>query len=103
MTYKNLFKLEQFLNSKGLKALHVEIKEEISFGMAFGLSWSNTTNNQTVQGLFIVLESVSGEESAELHIVLADLMPVSDFLHKTWFDYYEDGKYRIIINVSESK
>lgn len=103
MTYENLFKLEQMLSSKGLKALHVEIKDEISFGMAFGLSWSNTTNIQTVQGLFIVVESVSAEESAELHLVLADLMPVSDYLHKTWFDYYEDGKYRIIINVTESK
>ena len=103
MTYKNLFELEQVINSKGLKALHVEVKEKTSFGMAFGLSWSNTTNAETVQGLFIILESVSAEESAELHLVLADLMPVSDFLHKTWFDYYEDGKYRIIINVSETK
>ena len=103
MTYKNLFELEQFINSKGLKALHVEVKEKTSFGMAFGLSWSNTTNAETVQGLFIILESVSAEESVELHLVLASLMPVSDFLHKTWFDYYEDGKYRIVINVSETK
>ena len=103
MTYKNLFELEQFINSKGLKALHVEVKEKTSFGMAFGLSWSNTTNAETVQGLFIILESVSADESVELHFVLASLMPVSDFLHKTWFDYYEDGKYRIVINVSETK
>ena len=42
MTYKNLFELEQVINSKGLKALHIEVKEKTSFGMAFGLSWSNS-------------------------------------------------------------
>ncbi len=52
MTLKNLFKLEQFLNSKGFKALHVEVNEPISFGMAFGLSWSHVANARTVQGLF---------------------------------------------------
>lgn len=103
MTFKSLFKLGQFINSRGLKALYVEIKEETSFGVAFGLSWSATTNAQMVKGQFIVLESTSAKESDELHTVLATLMSVSDFLYKTWFDYYEDGKYRIIINVSETK
>ena len=103
MTFKTLFKLSQFITSRGLKASYVEVKEETSFGMAFGLSWSYSTNAQTVKGQFIVLESVSAKESDELHTMLAFLMPVSDFLYKTWFDYYEDGKYRIIINVSESK
>lgn len=103
MTLKNLFKLEQFLNSKGFKALHVEINEPISFGMAFGLSWSDLTNAETVQGLFIILESVSGRESEEIKRVLRPLMSVSDFMLKTWFDYYDDGKFRIIIKVSNSK
>lgn len=103
MTLKNLFKLEQYLNSKGFKALHVEVEEPISFGMAFGLSWSNLTNAETVKGLFIVLESVSGRESEEIKRVLKPLMSVSDFLYKTWFDYYDDGKFRIIIQVSNSK
>lgn len=100
MTVKSLFELSQYITSKGLKVSYVEVKEETSFGMAFGLSWSNVTNNQTVKGQFIVLESVSAEESVELHLLLATLMSVSDFLHKTWFDYYEDGKYRVIITVS---
>lgn len=100
MTVKSLFELSQYITSKGLKASYVEVKEETSFGMAFGLSWSNVTNNQTVKGQFIVLESVSAEESVELHLLLATLMSVSDFLHKTWFDYYENGKYRVIITVS---
>lgn len=100
MTVKSLFELCQYITSKGLKTSYIEVKEETSFGMAFGLSWSNVTNNQTVKGQFIVLESVGAEESAELHLLLATLMSVSDFLHKTWFDYYEDGKYRVIITVS---
>ena len=103
MTLKNLFKLEQFLNSKGFKALHVEVNKPISFGMAFGLSWSHFANARTVQGLFIILESVSGRESEEIKRVLRPLMSVSDFSNYTWFDYYDDGKFRIIINVSRTK
>ena len=103
MTVKNLFILGQFINSKGFKASHDEINEPISFGMAFGLSWSDVTNNEIVQGQFIVLESVSEQESDEIKGVLRPLMSVSDFLYHTWFDYYNDGKYRIIIKVSESK
>lgn len=103
MTVKNLFILGQFINSKGFKASYVEINEPISFGMAFGLSWSNVTNNETVQGLFIVVDSVSSREADELKGVLRPLMSVSDFLHHTWFDFYDDGKYRIIIKVSETK
>lgn len=100
MTVKNLFILGQFINSKGFKASNVEINEPISFGMAFGLSWSNVTNNKMVKGHFIVLESVSEKESDEIKGVLRPLMSVSDFLYHTWFDYYDDGKYRIIIQVS---
>lgn len=103
MTLKNLFILGQFINSKGFKATHVEINEPISYGMAFGLSWSNVTNNEMVQGQFIVLESVSAQESDEIKRVLKPLMSVSEFLYHTWFDYYDDGKYRIIIQLSESK
>lgn len=103
MTVKNLFILGQFIKSKGFKASHVEINEPISFGMAFGLSWSNVTNSETVQGQFIVLESVSAKESDEIKGVLRPLMSVSEFLYHTWFDYYDDGKYRIIIQLSESK
>lgn len=83
----------------GIKNSLVEIKEETSFGMAFGLSWSNSTNAQKVKGQFIVLESVSAKESDELHLLLKSLMSVSDYLYKTWFDYYGDGKFRIIINI----
>ena len=100
MTVKNLFILGQFINSKGFKTSHVEINEPISFGMAFGLGWSNVTNNETVKGHFIVLESVSAQESDEIKGVLRPLMSVSEFLYHTWFDYYDDGKYRIIIQVS---
>lgn len=103
MTLKNLFKLEQFLNSKGFKALHVEVNEPISFGMAFGLSWSHVANARTVQGLFIILESVSVRESEEIKRVLKPLMSASDFLNYTWFDFYDDGNFRIIINVSRTK
>lgn len=52
-----------------------------------------------VKGQFIVLESVSAKESDELHLLLESLMSVSDYLNKTWFDYYGDGKFRIIINI----
>lgn len=99
MTFNNLYKLCQYLNTTGIKNSLVEIKEETSFGMAFGLSWSNSTNAQKVKGQFIVLESVSSKESDELHLLLKSLMSVSDYLYKTWFDYYGDGKFRIIINI----
>lgn len=99
MTFNNLYKLCQYLNTTGIKNSLVEIKEETSFGMAFGLSWSNSTNTQKVKGQFIVLESVSSKESDELHLLLKSLMCVSDYLYKTWFDYYGDGKFRIIINI----
>lgn len=99
MTFNNLYKFCQYLNTTGLKNSFVEIKEETSFGMAFGLSWSNSTNAQMVKGQFIVLESVSAKESDELHLLLESLMSVSDYLNKTWFDYYGDGKFRIIINI----
>lgn len=103
MTFENLFKLEQFINSKGLKAEHVEVREETSFGMAFGLSWSNTTNKESVKGCYIVLESISAKEADEVHTLLASIMTISDYLYKTWYDYYEDGKFRIVISVSETK
>lgn len=99
MTFNNLYKLCQYLNTTGIKNSLVEIKEETSFGMAFGLSWSNSTNAQKVKGQFIVLESVSSKESDELHLLLKSLMSASDYLYKTWFDYYGDGKFRIIINI----
>lgn len=99
MTFNNLYKLCLYLNTMGIKNSLVEIKEETSFGMAFGLSWSNSTNAQKVKGQFIVLESVSAKESDELHLLLKSLMSVSDYLYKTWFDYYGDGKFRIIINI----
>lgn len=99
MTFNNLYKLCQYLNTTGIKNSLVEIKEETSFGMAFGLSWSNSTNAQKVKGQFIVLESVSSKESDELHLLLKSLMSVSDYLYKAWFDYYGDGKFRIIINI----
>lgn len=99
MTFNNLYKLCQYLNTTGIKNSLVEIKEETSFGMAFGLSWSNSTNTQKVKGQFIVLESVSSKESDELHLLLESLMCASDYLYKTWFDYYGDGKFRIIINI----
>lgn len=46
MTFNNLYKLCQYINTTGLKNSFVEIKEETSFGVAFGLSWSNSTNAQ---------------------------------------------------------
>ena len=103
MTVKNLFILGQFINSKSYKVSQVEINEPIPFCMAFGLSWSEVTNNETVKGKFIVLESVSEKESDEIKGVLRPLMSISEFLYQTWFDYYDDGKYRIIIQVSETK
>lgn len=99
MTFNNLYKLCQYLNATGLKNSLVEIKEKTPFGMAFGLSWSNSTNALMVKGQFIVLESVSEKESDELHLLLKSLMSVSDYLYKTWFDYYGDGKLRVIINI----
>ena len=102
MTVKNLFKLGQFINSKGFKASYVEINEPTSFGMAFGLSWSHVANARTVQGLFIIPEPVSEKESDEIKGVLRPLMSVSEFLNYTWFDFYDDGKFRVIINVSRT-
>ena len=103
MTYKQLFKLEDFLSSNLCTFLHVEIEEETTFEKAFGKSHTCFWNEMIMQGLFIVVFAESNRDAItiynEMVVQLSDIFATSAI----FFDIDENGIFRLIIGVSETK
>lgn len=103
MTYKQLFKLEDFLNNNLCTFTHVELEEETTFEDAFGKSRTCFWNNVMMQGLFILVFAESNRDAIVLYNTM--VVELSDVLRNTsyFFDTDENDNFRLIIGVSETK
>lgn len=103
MTYKQLFQLEDFLNSNLCTFTHVEVEEEETFENAFGKSYTCFMNEMIMQGLFIVVFAESNEDAIVLYNKM--LVELVNIIKNTtcFFDIDESGNYRLIIGVSETE
>lgn len=103
MTYKQLFKLEDFLNNNLCTFTHVELEEETTFEDAFGKSRTCFWNNVMMQGLFILVFAESNRDTIVLYNTM--VVELSDVIRNTscFFDTDENDNFRLIIGVSETK
>ena len=103
MTYKQLFKLEDFLNNNLCTFTHVEIEEETTFEDAFGKSHTCFWNNVMMQGLFILVFAESNRDAIVLYNTM--VVELSDILKSTscFLDTDENDNLRLIIGVSETE
>jgi hypothetical protein len=103
MTYKQLFKLEDFLNNNLCTFTHVELEEETTFEDAFGKSHTCFWNNVMMQGLFILVFAESNRDAIVLYNTM--VVELSDILKSTscFLDTDENDNLRLIIGVSETE
>lgn len=103
MKYKQLFKLEDFLNNNLCTFTHVELEEETRFEDAFGKSRTCFWNNVIMQGLFILVFAESNRDAIVLYNTM--VVELSDILKSTscFLDTDENDNLRLIIAVSETK
>ena len=103
MTYKQLFKLEDFLNNNLCTFTHVELEEETRFEDAFGKSRTCFWNNVIMQGLFILVFAESNRDAIVLYNTM--VVELSDILKSTscFLDTDENDNLRLIIAVNETK
>lgn len=103
MKYKQLFKLEDFLNNNLCTFTHVELEEETRFEDAFGKSRTCFWNNVIMQGLFILVFAESNRDTIVLYNTM--VVELSDILKSTscFLDTDENDNLRLIIAVSETK
>ena len=103
MTYKQLFKLEDFLNNNLCTFTHVELEEETTFEDAFGKSHTCFWNNVMMQGLFILVFAESNRDAIVLYNSM--VVELSDILKSTscFLDTDENDNLRLIIGVSETE
>jgi len=103
MTYKQLFKLEDFLNNNLCTFTHVELEEETTFEDAFGKSRTCFWNNVVMQGLFILVFAESNRDAIVLYNTM--VVELSDILKSTscFLDTDENDNLRLIIGVSETE
>ena len=103
MTYKQLFKLEDFLNNNLCTFTHVELEEETRFEDAFGKSRTCFWNNVIMQGLFILVYAESNRDAIVLYNTM--VVELSDILKSTscFLDTDENDNLRLIIGVSETE
>ena len=103
MTYKQLFKLEDFLNNNLCTFTHVELEEETTFEDAFGKSRTCFWNNVIMQGLFILVFAESNRDAIVLYNTMVVELP--DILKSTscFLDTDENDNLRLIIGVSETE
>ncbi len=103
MTYKQLFKLEDFLNNNLCTFTHVELEEETTFEDAFGKSRTCFWNNVVMQGLFILVFPESNRDAIVLYNTM--VVELSDILKSTscFLDTDENDNLRLIIGVSETE
>ena len=103
MKYKQLFKLEDFLNNNLCTFTHVELEEETRFEDAFGKSRTCFWNNVIMQGLFILVFAESNRDAIVLYNTM--VVELSDILKSTscFLDTDENDNLRLIIGVSETE
>ena len=103
MTYKQLFKLEDFLNNNLCTFTHVELEEETTFEDAFGKSRTCFWNNVVMQGLFILVFAESNRDAIVLYNTM--VVELSDILKSTscFLDTDENDNLRLIIGASETE
>lgn len=103
MTYKQLFKLEDFLNNNLCTFTHVELEEETRFEDAFGKSRTCFWNNVIMQGLFILVFAESNRDAIVLYNTM--VVELSDIIKSTscFLDIDENDNLRLIIGVSETE
>ena len=103
MTYKQLFKLEDFLSAAEANPMHIEIEEQLTLAEAFGKSANPLFDDLKVQGLYIVVFPESDVDFAYLYEGIKNSSKDMQFNCSLFADRNEDGFHRIIIGVDESK
>ena len=103
MMYKQLFQLEDFLSEEGVNPIHIEIKESTTLEKAFGKSANPLFDDLKVQGLYIVVFPENDEDFDNLYEGIKNSCKDMQFYCSLFADRNEDGFYRIIIGVNETK
>lgn len=103
MMYKQLFQLEDFLSEEGVNPIHIEIKESSTLEKAFGKSANPLFDDLKVQGLYIVVFPENDEDFDNLYEGIKNSSKDMQFYCSLFADRNEDGFYRIIIGVNETK
>lgn len=104
MTYKELFKIEDFLSMNQCTTVHTEIENESTFKEAFGETFSEVLDYVKVQGLYIIVIPENDDDAKDMYKGLVNLFDNKDF--NSNFYYYRDmltADLRIAIEVNETK
>ena len=104
MTYKELFKIEDFLSVNQCITVHTEIEKESTFKEAFGESYNEGLDDVKVQGLYIIIFPEDDDDARDTYKGLTNLYLNKDF--NSFFILYRDmltADLRIAIEVNETK
>lgn len=104
MTYRELFKVEDFLSMNQCLTIHTEIEVESTFKEAFGETFSEDLDKVKVQGLYIIIFPEGDDDARDMYKGLVNLFDNKEF--NSSFYYYRDmltADLRIAIEVNESK
>lgn len=104
MTYKELFKIENFLSMNQCITVHTEIESESTFKEAFGETFSEVLDYVKVQGLYIIVIPENDDDARDMYQGLVNLFDNKDFNSNIY--YYRDmltTDLRIAIEVNETK
>lgn len=104
MTYKELFRIEDFLNVNQNLTVHLEIEKKSTFKEAFGESYNEGLDDVKVQGLYIIVFPEDDDDARDTYKGLTNLYLNKDF--NSFFILYRDmltADLRIAIDVTETK
>lgn len=104
MTYKELFKIEDFINMNHCVTVHVEIEKESTFKEAFGETFSEALDNIQVKGLYIIIIPEDDDDARDMYEGLVHLFDNKEF--NSNFYFYRDmltADLRIAIEANENK
>lgn len=104
MTYKELFKIEDFISMNHCVTIHVEIEKESTFKEAFGETFSEVLDNVQVQGLYIIIIPEDDDDARDMYEGLVHLFDNKEF--NSSFYFYRDmltADLRIAIEANENK
>lgn len=104
MTYKELFKIEDFISMNQVVTVHTEIEKESTFAEAFGRTFNEVLDDKKVQGLYIIIIPEDDDDARDTYKGLVNLFDNKDF--NSNFYFYRDmltADLRIAIEVKETK
>lgn len=104
MTYKELFKIEDFLSMNQCVTVHTEIEKESTFSEAFGRTFNEGLDDAKVQGLYIIIFPEDDDDANAMYKGLTNLYLNKEF--NSCFILYRDmltADLRIAIEVNETK